>query len=73
MREPHHISYLQVCTHFKPVFHHFFLEEWRTPAAWFEHRLAYIKATAVNSVAGYIIGLGDRHLNNILLNRRQAP
>lgn len=60
----------QVCQHFPPCFHHFFLEEWRSPAAWFEHRLAYTRSTAVNSMAGFIIGLGDRHLNNILINRR---
>ena len=62
----------QVCAHFRPCLHHFFLEEWRSPAAWFEHRLRYTRSTATNSMTGYIIGLGDRHLNNILVNRRRA-
>ena len=61
---------LQVCENYPPCFHHFFLEEWRSPAAWFEHRLRYTRSTAVNSMTGYMIGLGDRHLNNILINRR---
>ncbi|KAK9814933.1 hypothetical protein WJX73_002395 [Symbiochloris irregularis] len=62
----------QACSHFHPCLRQFFLEEWRTPAEWFEHRLAYIRSTAANSMVGYIMGLGDRHLNNILINRRTA-
>ena len=31
--------------------------------------LNYIKSTAVWSVFGYIIGLGDRHCDNILLDK----
>lgn len=49
-----------VCERYKPVLHHFFLERYRDPATWFEKRLAYTRSTAVNSVAGYVIGLGDR-------------
>ncbi len=63
---------MQVVSQFKPVLHHFFLENFRQPADWFERRLAYTRSTAVNSMAGYIIGLGDRHSQNILLDRRSA-
>ena len=62
----------QVCARFAPVLHHFFLEHYREPAAWFERRLAYTRATAVNSMAGYVIGLGDRHSHNILIHTRTA-
>ena len=62
----------QVCARFAPVLHHFFLEHYREPAAWFERRLAYTRATAVNSVAGYVLGLGDRHSHNILIHTRTA-
>lgn len=61
-----------MCARFAPVLHHFFLEHYREPAAWFERRLAYTRATAVNSVAGYVIGLGDRHSHNILIHTRTA-
>ncbi len=61
-----------MCARFAPVLHHFFLEHYREPAAWFERRLAYMRATAVNSVAGYVIGLGDRHSHNILIHTRTA-
>ena len=62
----------QVCARFRPCLHNFFLETFRAPAAWFEARLAYARATAVSSMAGYLIGLGDRHSANILLDRRSA-
>jgi hypothetical protein len=62
----------QVCARFPPVMHHFFLEHHRAPAAWFEARLCYTRATAVSSMAGHVIGLGDRHSHNILLHARSG-
>lgn len=38
------------------------------PTSWFSARLAYCRTTAVMSVVGYILGLGDRHGENILLD-----
>lgn len=35
---------------------------------WLTARTAYIRTTAVMSIAGYILGLGDRHGENILLD-----
>ena len=52
--------------------HNFFLENFREPGTWFEKRLTYTRATAVNSMAGYLIGLGDRHSQNILVDRKSA-
>lgn len=63
---------MQVCARFTPCLHNFFLENFRQPAACFEKRLAYTRATAVNSMAGYLIGLGDRHFHNILIDKRSA-
>lgn len=53
---------------FQPVFRFFFLEQWPDPAEWFSHQLAYSRSVAVMSVVGFILGLGDRHLSNILLD-----
>ncbi len=37
--------------------------------AWLIHRTNYIRSLAVMSMAGYILGLGDRHPSNLMLNR----
>lgn len=50
----------------------FFTEFFREPAAWFERRLAYTRSVATNSIVGYIIGLGDRHIYNILIDTKSA-
>jgi ataxia telangiectasia mutated family protein len=31
-------------------------------------RLAYTRSVAVNSIVGYILGIGDRHAHNILVD-----
>ncbi|PWZ00165.1 putative TOR1-1-phosphatidylinositol 3-kinase [Testicularia cyperi] len=41
----------------------------RNSESWLERRLAYTRSLAVSSVAGYILGLGDRHPSNLLLDR----
>ncbi|PAA73865.1 hypothetical protein BOX15_Mlig009522g5 [Macrostomum lignano] len=43
----------------------------RSPTAelWFERRTNYIRSLATMSMVGYILGLGDRHPSNIMLNR----
>lgn len=52
---------------YHPVFHNFFLEAFRQPSAWFDARTTYTRATAVNSMAGYVIGLGDRHFGESVI------
>jgi hypothetical protein len=39
-----------------------------TPASWWHTSQTFTRSTAVMSIIGYIIGLGDRHLDNILVN-----
>mmetsp|Transcript_1537 Transcript_1537/g.4162 ORF Transcript_1537/g.4162 Transcript_1537/m.4162 type:complete len:2043 (+) Transcript_1537:628-6756(+) len=51
----------------RPVMRHFFLDRSSVPADWFRRRLAYTRSLAASSMAGYIVGLGDRHLTNMLL------
>ncbi|KAI0561812.1 Phosphatidylinositol 3-/4-kinase [Gracilaria domingensis] len=57
---------------FQPVFRHFFIEQWPDPEEWFQHQLNYSRSVAVMSIVGFIIGLGDRHLSNILMDVRTA-
>lgn len=44
-----------------------FLGKWGEPAAWLNARLAYTRTTAVWCMVGHIVGLGDRHGENILV------
>ncbi|XP_045500390.1 serine/threonine-protein kinase mTOR isoform X2 [Colias croceus] len=37
---------------------------------WFERRTNYTRSLAVMSMVGYILGLGDRHPSNIMLDRK---
>jgi len=39
-----------------------------TPGNWWKSVQMYSRSTAVMSIIGYVIGLGDRHLDNILVN-----
>ena len=62
--------YLQVCDQFHPVLRYFFMERFENPDDWFEKRLAYTRSTAAISILGHILGLGDRHGHNILLDEK---
>ncbi|KAK1414808.1 hypothetical protein QVD17_30567 [Tagetes erecta] len=53
---------------FPPAFHKWFLNTFSEPAAWFRARIAYAHTTAVWSMVGHIVGLGDRHGENILFD-----
>ncbi|XP_014097138.2 serine/threonine-protein kinase ATM [Bactrocera oleae] len=64
--------YEQICAQIKPVFHYFLLEKFVVPGIWFERRLAYTNSLAVNSMVGFVVGLGDRHTQNILIDEKTA-
>ncbi|XP_033634079.1 serine/threonine-protein kinase ATR-like [Asterias rubens] len=51
---------------FPPVFGEWFLKTFPDPTSWYLSRLAYARTSAVMSMVGYILGLGDRHGENIL-------
>lgn len=64
-------SKLNIFTHevlpsFPPVFHEWFVEMFPEPGAWFTARLKYTRSCAVMSMVGHVLGLGDRHGENIL-------
>lgn len=51
-----------------PTFSDWFRERFPTPHNWYEARNSYVRTTAVMSIVGYILGLGDRHGENILFD-----
>ncbi|CAK7263391.1 Serine/threonine-protein kinase tel1 [Sporothrix epigloea] len=63
-------TYRKVTERFHPVMRFFFLEYFPDPDDWFVRRLAYTRATAAISMLGHVLGLGDRHGHNILLDSK---
>lgn len=57
---------------FHPVFHHFFEEKYPQLSEFYHRRMVYGASVATSSVAGYITGLGDRHMQNILIKNDTA-
>lgn len=51
-----------------PVMRHFFFKKHKVPSRWFDLRLNYSRSVAVMSIIGHIVGLGDRHVSNILMD-----
>lgn len=51
---------------FPPVMYKWFVTQFPEPSAWFAARLRYTRSCAVMSMVGTILGLGDRHGENIL-------
>ena len=51
---------------------YFFAEKFSDPGMQFERRLAYTRSTATSSMIGYVLGLGDRHVQNILIDLTTA-
>ncbi|KAI9173943.1 hypothetical protein LWI28_009144 [Acer negundo] len=65
-------AFQEVYENFRPVMHYFFVEKFLQPADWFEKRLAFTRSVAASSMVGYIVGLGDRHAMNILIDQATA-
>ncbi|PWN51878.1 hypothetical protein IE53DRAFT_31757 [Violaceomyces palustris] len=61
--------FLDVCEKFQPAFRHFFHEMHKSPQAWYAMRLNYTRSVSTTSISGHVLGLGDRHVSNILLDR----
>lgn len=56
----------KVLSVYPPVFHEWFVSNFPEPAAWLKARHAFARTCAVMSMVGWVLGLGDRHGENIL-------
>ncbi len=61
-------TFTSILPRISPVLRHFFFEEF-TFETYFEARRSFCNSIASTSIAGYIVGLGDRHPHNILVCR----
>lgn len=62
------LTYLEITTHILPQLRNFFFNSFMEPHSWYQAKKKYIKGVAASSIVGHILGLGDRHLNNILID-----
>lgn len=60
--------YREQLSSFPPILYQWFLETFPDPITWFNARNTYARSYAVMAMVGHILGLGDRHCENILLN-----
>lgn len=64
------VAYTQLIDahNYRPCFHRWFIEKFPDPMEWLEARTTFTRSTAVWSGVGFVIGLGDRHTENILID-----
>ncbi|KAF5387310.1 hypothetical protein D9757_005776 [Collybiopsis confluens] len=67
-----HRFYTECVENFQPVMRHYFTETHKTPIAWFRSRLNYTRSVATTSIVGHVLGLGDRHTSNILIDNSKG-
>jgi len=64
----HAILLNKVLARFPPKLHKWFLQHFPEPSLWLESRLKFSRSCAVWSMCGHIVGLGDRHGENVLID-----
>lgn len=60
--------YKKILKRVHPVMRHFFTEKHHVPYWWFQMRLNYARSAAAMSMIGYVMGIGDRHVSNIMID-----
>lgn len=53
---------------YPPLLQDWYKLEFPNPSSWYVARTSYVRTLAVMSIVGYMLGLGDRHNDNILLD-----
>lgn len=61
-------AFKKILAKMPPMMRHLFFKEHKTPSLWFDMRLNYSRSVATTSIIGHVIGLGDRHVSNILMD-----
>lgn len=60
-------NFLSLQQKYPPVLYEWFLYTFSDPESWIKARTLYSRSSAVMSMVGYILGLGDRHNENLLI------
>ncbi|ODV87595.1 hypothetical protein CANARDRAFT_194713 [[Candida] arabinofermentans NRRL YB-2248] len=62
------VNYKKLLNEYKPVLQIWFEDQFANPVTWYQSRNNYTRSCAVMSIVGYLVGMGDRHGDNIMLN-----
>ncbi|KAL3938721.1 MAG: hypothetical protein SGARI_001628 [Bacillariaceae sp.] len=63
----------EIYDHYSPSLRFFFLEVFRDNVeSWHAAKMKYTRSVAVSSMVGHILGIGDRHLGNVLINEKSG-
>lgn len=62
------LTFSRITEKIKPQLRRFFFQSFVHAHDWYESRNRYTKSVVTSSIVGYLLGLGDRHLNNILID-----
>jgi serine/threonine-protein kinase ATR len=63
-----HLFEVHFLNTFPPLFYWWFVQNFMDPHAWYEARTNFTTSAAVWSAVGHVIGLGDRHSENLLID-----
>ena len=58
----------EICPIFAPSLHRYFSRRFAEPAAWLDARTRFARSHAAWCAVGHVVGLGDRHGENILVD-----
>ena len=67
-RETRLAAFEQTLLHVRPSLRYFFFEHRVNASAWWQMRLNFTRTVATASIIGHILGIGDRHVSNLLLD-----
>lgn len=72
VREQKYLNFInEILPAYPPMMHLWLVSKFNsTFSRWFQARLNYTRSVAVWSMIGYVLGLGDRHAENILINEK---
>lgn len=62
----------EILSRFPLEFHKWFMKHFVDPTKWYENKQNYIQSCSVWCIVGHIIGLGDRHGENILIDSKNS-
>jgi ataxia telangiectasia mutated family protein len=61
--------YKAIEAHLRPVLGSIFFKMYRNPLEWYCNRGNFVRSVATSSIAGFILGIGDRHSQNLLFDK----